>query len=574
MLKNFKSKKSCISSLQYYGGGLFVVSLFSTFYVQAVEFGDIRVASGLSQPFNAVIAVTGADANTQVDTCFTARVTSTGGTGLADVTIGVTPTKNGAALRLYTVENIVEPAVLVVLENKCGGSLRREFTVLLDPPISQFPATAERSQARAEFALPGPSSAAMHGPHGDERLRRFIAAKQSSDPSRIAKKMNGSSAEKTVEKIAEHAPDSAQPTAPAETLVKRSAFRMAPYEESSIDVMPGGLKLTRTDQITTRITPLELTKKATATKVLAVMPAMGSRQENPTQNVYGDTKTSVLQMVPLIGGVLFFGFGLFALVSARATRRRQQPIDWHWQQNQDQKLEKSTLQPSLPSQAPSTTSSEIGARPSAQTTPVVQDNTFSEDGLASTQPLSEDLHFPEKPGKSSGAEEISDVMEEAEFWMSLRNTRRAAEVLEPYANTDDPGTPLSWLYLFKLYLEMDNRDKYDALRERFHLIFNAHILDWNDQVSADTTAPERTISDVAQLKEKIIELWETDGILPYLEGLLLDDRQGSRMGFTLSIFHEIMFLINLARTKRDDHSADTNLPPITSWAILDKSMHR
>ena len=41
-------------------------------------------------------------------------------------------------------------------------------------------------------------------------------------------------------------------------------------------------------------------------------------------------------------------------------------------------------------------------------------------------------------------------------------------------------------------------------------------------------------------------LWPTDQIVPYLESLLIDDRDGNRVGFDLPVYREIMFLIGIA----------------------------
>ena len=156
------------------------------------------------------------------------------------------------------------------------------------------------------------------------------------------------------------------------------------------------------------------------------------------------------------------------------------------------------------------------------------------------------LQFAEIRVQSTSPEEISDIMQEAEFWLSLHDLERAAEVLEPYATYEQAGSPLPWLYLFDLYRDLGWREKYDSLRDRFQRIFNGKALTWDQQKLVSPDTPQRGIEDVPHVALKLTTLWQSDQVLPYLERLLIDDRDGTRAGFDLAIYKEIMFLILLA----------------------------
>ena len=157
-----------------------------------------------------------------------------------------------------------------------------------------------------------------------------------------------------------------------------------------------------------------------------------------------------------------------------------------------------------------------------------------------------DLNFDEIKVAVPAVEEISDVMQEAEFWISLRDSQRAIEVLEPYASTEHPTSPLPWLYLFELYADSNQRNSYDVLHERFQRVFNGKIPTWEELEQRPPPVYLRGIEDVPHLCEKIVALWWTDQSVPFLESLLLDDRDGSRVGFDLPVYREIMFLISIA----------------------------
>ncbi|MFD2272440.1 hypothetical protein ACFS07_18095 [Undibacterium arcticum] len=141
-------------------------------------------------------------------------------------------------------------------------------------------------------------------------------------------------------------------------------------------------------------------------------------------------------------------------------------------------------------------------------------------------------------------EEISDVTQEAEFWMSLNDPQRALEILEPQSDVASPDSPVPWLYLLDLYRDMGSEDKYNALRDRFQLIFNAHIPIFKEDV---LTLRPRSLEDFPNLMGRICDAWNTDGIMPFLESLLIDDRDGARVGFDLPVYREILMLIAIVR---------------------------
>jgi hypothetical protein len=152
------------------------------------------------------------------------------------------------------------------------------------------------------------------------------------------------------------------------------------------------------------------------------------------------------------------------------------------------------------------------------------------------------FNFFSSRSSSVKVEEISDVTQEAEFWMSVNDPQRAIEILEPQAAIEVPDSPVPWLYLLDLYRVTKNQDKYDALRDRFIMIFNAHIPDFDEPDTGDG----RQLMDFEHLMNRICGMWATNDILPFLQSLLIDDRDGKRMGFELPVYRDILLLISVA----------------------------
>ena len=165
----------------------------------------------------------------------------------------------------------------------------------------------------------------------------------------------------------------------------------------------------------------------------------------------------------------------------------------------------------------------------------------------------EAMHFYSSRVEHLKVEEISDVMQEAEFWMSLNDPQRAIEILEPYAALDLPDSPMPWLYLLDLYRGIGEQAKYTLLQEKAVRLFNVRIASWNEDASA---IDGRTLEDFPHVIAQICTLWETSDIFPYLEELVFDRREGVRTGFDLSVYQEIMLLLTIARSYVDERPED------------------
>lgn len=150
-------------------------------------------------------------------------------------------------------------------------------------------------------------------------------------------------------------------------------------------------------------------------------------------------------------------------------------------------------------------------------------------------------------GQSIHIEEISDITQEAEFWMSVNDPHRAIEILEPQSVDDFPQTPITWLYLLDLYRLVGDEDKYLQLRKRFKGKFNARIPDFGEEVIA---SPVRSFEDFPHLVAKCCAVWNTEEISGYLESLLIDNREGDRLGFDLPVYRDILFLLTLSNDVR------------------------
>jgi len=250
---------------------------------------------------------------------------------------------------------------------------------------------------------------------------------------------------------------------------------------------------------------------------------------------------------------------LIAVVALAIRRSRQSNTSTWWDTTAEQKknvvdivdylqtsAEKGNLDPGPITATRSADVTEVSApEKSADTTvkKVEPASQMKRSGL----PLLEDtnsssFNFFSNRGQSIQIEEISDITQEAEFWMSVNDPHRAIEILEPQSRDENPTTPVTWLYLLDLYRLVGDEDNYTDLRQRFKQKFNAKVPNFKEEIVQQNV---RLFEDFPHLVANCCAFWQTDEIVGYLESLLVDDREGERIGFDLPVYRDILFLLSI-----------------------------
>jgi pilus assembly protein FimV len=647
-------------------GGLFAFML--ALPVHAVGLGEVGLQSALGEPLRATVSLFGDGAAEKVRTCFSARLLTTDGVAIATPRVNVGSSGGGASLSLSTPNPIREPALTLVVEIGCGDAIRKEFSLLLDPPlyatssvaaVNQLPEQRSERQrpdrVRAQNASTAPTSTTQDAIQQDREQARSGARPATPKRGRVrARPAVKPAGDANTPARPSKAPVAVAVTPAADKAPAKNVLRLSGRNSSDADLVNTlGLRLALAEVLSNQAagtpgsgTPETDPAKAAAARAAQARFAAILRGETPADPVVQQTEQKLQQLqikmqaleaeavrlrqaaqrdaaamkaaqqaqneglggnlLLVLGGLLLLSLLAVAWLAMRLRTIKHDDRDWHRDISTaqgdavlaDPYAARPAGQP-LPdplfgvspghgtatwtaaspagaaaataSQAPaSQAASYAGSLPPAVT--IVAPMDFMSNAPvapAAGRPIVPDDHQPAAPvppleaavitkelddlqfneihmPKQAPVEEISDVVQEAEFWLSLHDTQRAIEVLEPYATADQPGSPLPWLYLFDLYSSVGQEKKYVILHERFGRIFNGRIPTWEDQKMPLIALPERGVEDVAHVCDKIVALWRSDDIIAYLESLLLDDRDGSRLGFDLSIYREIMFLIGLA----------------------------
>lgn len=146
-------------------------------------------------------------------------------------------------------------------------------------------------------------------------------------------------------------------------------------------------------------------------------------------------------------------------------------------------------------------------------------------------------------GHQPKADETLEMMKLVDAWMALNAPDKALELLQPFDEVRQPTSPLPWLCLLDVYRALGDQQKYETILARIKALFNVKLAPWDAQSSHQ---PPKTLADFPHIIDEILDLWQTAGVMPYLKSLLRDDRNGTRHGFDLPVYRDILQLIALA----------------------------
>ena len=137
--------------------------------------------------------------------------------------------------------------------------------------------------------------------------------------------------------------------------------------------------------------------------------------------------------------------------------------------------------------------------------------------------------------------EVADTLLQAELLVQLGDPKQAMTLLSNHIrDTAKPG-PAVWLMLLNLYQSTGRKAQYEALATGFKTLFNASVPEW----SAKRDAAARQLESYSQVMARLHTAWGKPDVRPLVEGLLGDDRGGSRQGFSLAAYRDLLFLLEI-----------------------------
>jgi hypothetical protein len=156
--------------------------------------------------------------------------------------------------------------------------------------------------------------------------------------------------------------------------------------------------------------------------------------------------------------------------------------------------------------------------------------------------LTSDLFQPNFDTDKLGVSMVSAVTEEASVYVELGRVPEAIGVLKDHIDLErayNRATPAPWLMLLDLYHREDNRAEFDRLRNDFIKNFNGRIPEWG---AFNDSASDKSLLEHDHIVERLVRYWASPKCHQYIQKLLYDHRDNSRIGFSLTAYRELVLL--------------------------------
>jgi hypothetical protein len=154
--------------------------------------------------------------------------------------------------------------------------------------------------------------------------------------------------------------------------------------------------------------------------------------------------------------------------------------------------------------------------------------------------------------------EANPVMELADIMLSFGRVKGAAQALQEYIDHNPQDALQPWIRLMDVYRMAGMRAEFENVARNLNLHFNVEVQSWDDALSgidvpsSDSERPvaprPQTLEDLPRLMNTIVDLWNSGDVVGYLYQLLRDNRGGQRLGFSLPVVEDVLFLIELKET--------------------------
>lgn len=145
--------------------------------------------------------------------------------------------------------------------------------------------------------------------------------------------------------------------------------------------------------------------------------------------------------------------------------------------------------------------------------------------------------------RSVATEELFDVQQQADFFISLGENEQAIQVLRNHLSDSQEPSALAYLDLLKLYHQLGRRNEYNRLREDFNRLFNAGAPPF-DQYSDQSQGLE----DYETAFGRIQALWPQPRVLDVIEkSIFREPGDAEAEVFDLEAYRELLLLHAMAK---------------------------
>lgn len=517
----------------------------------ALGLGNVEVNSYLGQPLRASIKVQGASELKSVD-CFRAINDNSAENQLNSANFKLSKTVDDVAILTVTTNQVLnEPIMSLSIAAECDTNMRRDYILLLDPPLT------------ADAEMNTEASAINETVTDNDKVVKTTASAVSKAPQtiKVAKASNKPNstpvAKKEIVLTAGYASAKTEPNHDAQRDSK-PRLSISGGDTSAIPSDKPQLRMDMQLQFTPENAPMPLQNALAGDieindEVTVINNRMAHLQEqinllaqtnqtlkteNQTQQQQLETANSAKNSLDwlgyLLGGV--FIFSGTSIANKWRVRRQEQLI-------RDAELVQRTG--NINSLDGLNTSDSFfdfdkGQAPNQESADAKQ--SFDSDQMemdALFAPNSAQQHAP------FSVEEFNDeqnILDHADVFLSHGRTSLAIQLLQNHLIEHPKKSVTEWLFLLDLLAKDDMQAMYEqtALECKEH--YNIRIAAFsNDQGSS-----KQHLEDFPRLIAGLEQAWGTPAALVYLDDLIYNSRLETRVGFEKSVLEELLLLKHIA----------------------------
>jgi tetratricopeptide (TPR) repeat protein len=146
-------------------------------------------------------------------------------------------------------------------------------------------------------------------------------------------------------------------------------------------------------------------------------------------------------------------------------------------------------------------------------------------------------------GRSVNTEELFDIHQQADFFLSLGQHDQAIGVLMAHIRENPETSALAYLDLLRIYHQLQRRDDFNKLRDDFHNVFNAGVPEFD---AFSETGPG--LEAYPETLARITALWGSADGITLVEDLIFrrPDADEAAQTFDLEAYKELLLLFAVA----------------------------
>lgn len=486
------------------------------------------------------------------------------------------PEGGAAVLRIQSSQPVDEPVLTLYVKAGCGQSLSRRYVLLAELPVDPEPAAAPAVPSVVRRALPTAAVVAAHtateptmagragegvavAPTATAGTHPLHKAKRTTAPPasvvRVRPRLRLDPAELVAEREPALRASRELLSAPDDSGGQRRAEARALWR--AINAAPEDILKTEQQLLSLRAEVESLRRRdQTATQTITQLRAQldeaeASRYHNPV--LYG----LVAGLLATLAAAVYFwrrggetGHRPWWGAGSSSDQTREGALDSHAAGltggvSASELAELSQLTPS--SKSASQIPAAIKAKGAA--------NAESEEPTGFDR-----LYFePSGAGRAVKVDELFDVQQQADFFLSLGQYDQAVATLRDHILEHSETSALAYLDLLEIFHLQGRERDFNLVREEFNKAFNADAPPFEAFGRAS-----RGLEQYETALTRIVSLWPTPRVLDVIEESILRKPGGADSAFDLEAYRELLLLYAMAKDLAEHPQAPSSAPAVAA----------